>query len=215
MSPQSFVVSVAALRLTDCFNPYSDLCPHNDLIDAPTQRLALLETIVTAAVRVGVRELWIGRDLGYRGGRRTGLALTDDLHATSHVARWGGIFRPLTKGPPVAERTAAVVWSVLDHVHTPVFLWNVFPLHPHVSGQPLSNRSHNAIERRIGEGVLDALVEMLRPMRAGGIGRDAVDSLTRVMAAEKVVGVRHPSYGGQTEFLDRMRKLYCPDELLS
>ena len=43
----------------------------------------------------------------------------------------------------VAERTATVTWQVLRHLRRPVFLWNVFPLHPHASGGPLPNRCHS------------------------------------------------------------------------
>jgi len=31
-------------------------------------------------MELGSNTIWMGRDLGYRGGRRTGLALTDEAH---------------------------------------------------------------------------------------------------------------------------------------
>ncbi|WP_439952990.1 hypothetical protein, partial [Escherichia coli] len=84
-----------------------------------------------AALAGGVDSIWIARDLGYRGGRRTGLALTDEAHLSAHAGLYGQL--PLaraTRGPAMTERTATVIWQVLRDLRRPIFLWNVFPLHP-------------------------------------------------------------------------------------
>jgi uracil-DNA glycosylase len=87
-------------------------------------------------------------------------------------------------------------------------LWNVFPLHPHEAGEPFSNRSHNARERAAGEDVLAELIELLAPKRIIAIGNDAARSAGRVSPNKEAIQVRHPSYGGQTEFLAQMKTLY-------
>lgn len=147
MSLHPFVDAVAALRFDNCFNPYSDRCEVHDHKDAPNLRAKALSAIVTSAARVPIDAIWVGRDLGYRGGRRTGLALTDDVHVGRHARRWGFSAERPTIGAAVAERTAAVVWRMLDQVDARIFLWNVFPLHPHKSGEPFTNRQHNTREQ--------------------------------------------------------------------
>jgi hypothetical protein len=206
--PRQFVDTVSGLAFQDTFNPYAQHCPIYDRHDAPRRRRkALLETL-QAASDCEVDAIWIGRDLGHRGGRRTGLALTDDVHISAHAARWGiQIDRP-TKGQPVVEQTAAVIWRILSQVDSRVFLWNVFPLHPHEEGRPFTNRAHSACEQRAGEELLIALVSLLRPRRLVAIGNDAAKSAARICPRSEVVQVRHPSYGGQTQFLATMRHLY-------
>lgn len=89
-----------------------------------------------------------------------------------------------------------------------IFLWNVFPLHPHEEGEPFSNRSHNSAERKIGEEILRNLVSMIKPRRLIAIGNDAVSSIERVAPNIPSSRFRHPSYGGQNIFLQQVEGLY-------
>jgi hypothetical protein len=211
MTPSLLVRSLSAVQFENTFNPYADTCPVHDRAGAPKTRASVLLTMLNAAVRMRIDSIWIGRDLGYRGGRRTGLALTDDVHIQAHGQRWGIAATRPTKGQEVAERTAAVIWRILSHVETPVFLWNVFPLHPHEPDEPFSNRSHNSKEARAGEEILSELLLLLKPKRLVAIGNDAANAARRLATSQIVVQVRHPSYGGQTEFLSQMSALYGQD----
>jgi hypothetical protein len=209
MKHHPFVEAVAALRFENCFNPYIDRCKVHDMHDAPRRRAAALSALIEKACVAPVDAIWIGRDLGYRGGRRTGLALTDDVHLDRHAGRWGVPAERPTKGMMVAERTAAVIWQVLDNIEDRIFLWNVFPLHPHESDAPFSNRSHNATEREAGQEILRLLIGILHPRRLVAIGNDAALAAERLSTANmSVIKVRHPSYGGQTEFLEQISQLH-------
>ena len=208
MTPVRFVKQLSMLNFENTFNPYSNLCAVHDLDNAPRYRSRALQSMLEAATEREIDSLWIGRDLGYRGGRRTGLALTDDVHVQAHAERWElSIDRP-TMGEVVAEQTAAVIWRVLSQVKVSVFLWNVFPLHPHEPGNPFSNRSHNSRERRAGEEFLSQLILLLKPYRLVAIGNDAARTARRLSDQHRVIQVRHPSYGGQTQFLAQMSELY-------
>ena len=212
MKPIRFVEAVGALDFENTFNPYSHRCAVHDLDDAPRQRSELLRAMLEAAAECEIDSIWIGRDLGYRGGRRTGLALTDDVHLYAHAQRWGVSVERPTKGEAVAERTAAVIWSILSHIKAPVFLWNVFPLHPHEPDDPFSNRPHNSRERRAGEELLFQLMLLLKPRRLIAIGNEAALTAYRLADHREVIKLRHPSYGGQTQFLAQVRELYDVSE---
>jgi uracil-DNA glycosylase len=196
-----FVKRLADLKFDCVFNPYTEACADHDEVDAPAIRRRNLGLVLDAAVSRGVDSVWVARDLGYRGGRRTGLALTDEMHLTAHASLIGA--SPLsraTKGPAVSERTATVIWQVLQDLQRPIFLWNVFPLHPHARDDPMSNRCHTRAERHACRPLLMWLLETLRPKTVVAIGRDAQLALADLdVDAEKV---RHPSYGGQSEFIE-------------
>jgi hypothetical protein len=208
MTPAQFVNSLQAVKCDNVFNPYADRCKVHDLEDAPKRRSQALLRMLNAAARAEVDALWIGRDLGYRGGRRTGLALTDDVHLSVHATRWNVKIERATTGTIVAERTAAVIWSILAPVSASVFLWNVFPFHPHEADDPFTNRSHSAKERELRQSILAELILILRPKRLVCIGNDAAKAASRLAGLARVEQVRHPSYGGQNEFIAQISTLY-------
>jgi hypothetical protein len=208
MQVETFIEALAAMRLDGVFNPYADHCNVYDKPDAPILRRENLRAFLNAANEQSIDSIWIARDLGYRGGRRTGLPLTDEMHLSIFGRLFGGLdLHRATLGPPVAERTAAIVWRMLMRISVPVFLWNVFPFHPYLPGEPLSNRCHSARERRACESFLIDLLGMFKPRRIVAIGGDA-HRVVMGLGCTDCHYVRHPSYGGQNAFLAGIAELY-------
>src|SRR5262249_3041730 len=146
MRVERFVAGLTAMRFEGVFNPYADRCPVADRREAPAIRRANL-TAYMIAVERRLSSAWFGRDLGYLGGRRTGLALTDERHLEAFSEKYGGIrVRQATHGPRMGERTASTVWKIISGMPEPPFLWNVFPFHPHEPGDAMSNRCHTSGE---------------------------------------------------------------------
>ena len=196
MTPTNFINDLKSIKLDYVFNPYSERCDIFDRADAPERRRANLRAVLNASLDYEIDSVWIARDLGYRGGRRTGLPLTDEIHLEAFSQCYGGL--PLVR--------AAIIWQVLAQINKPIFLWNIFPLHPFEPGDPMSNRCHTRVEREACQGLLFELLGMLRPKRVVAIGRDAQNSLAGL--GLESYPVRHPSYGGQTDFVKGMRELY-------
>jgi hypothetical protein len=206
-TPRTFAAALAKTCLPSVFNPYRETCALHDRPEGAAVRRRNIERCLEAALDAHVDTIWVARDLGYRGGRRTGVPLTDEVHLAPAGVLMGGIeLERATRGPVVAERTAAVVWRAISRVRQPVFLWNIFPLHPHDAGDPLSNRCHTRAERDATWPLLTALIDMIRPKQIVAIGRDAGLALSAINVPVHVV--RHPSYGGQSEFTAGVYNLY-------
>lgn len=203
---ESFVARLADIRLANTFNPYHDICSQFDIADAPYLRRVSLETVLRAHERIGVDAIWFGRDPGYRGARRTGLALTDEGRlADLQRALPGADVRKVTKGAAQLERTATVVWRVISRLDRPPVLWNAFPLHPYADTQ-MTNRSHKLSERRTTMWAIRELVERFDPKLLVAIGNDASAALSDLGFTHKTV--RHPSYGGMSDFTSGMERLH-------
>lgn len=206
-NPETFAAALSQTHLPSVFNPYRETCSEHDRADAALVRRRNLARCLEAALASRVDTIWIARDLGYRGGRRTGVPLTDEVHLGPAGVLMGGIeLERATRGPVVAERTAAVIWRVLAKIGEPVVLWNIFPFHPHEADDPLSNRCHTRAEREATWPLLIALISMIAPKRIMAIGRDAGFALSGMDVPVTVV--RHPSYGGQTEFIAGVHAIY-------
>lgn len=195
-------------RGENVFNPYAEECGVVDLCGAAKIRRENLKSVLRHFESNSVDSIWIGRDLGHRGGRRTGLALTDEAHLEIAGNLWNSNLVQATKGEIVAERTAANIWRFIERIDENIFTWNVFPYHPYEEGNPFSNRSHTSRERKLGLEILDALICLLKPIKVIGIGNDAFHGLNRIFPNKQVVKVRHPSYGGEKMFAKQLSELY-------
>lgn len=210
MNSKAFVSALASFSMPGVFNPYRDKCEIHDLADAPRMRRSNLATYLEAIESIGVDTIWMGRDLGYRGGRRTGLALTDEQNLLGLANAYPGSKpKKATRGPVVAERTAAEIWALICRLKHPPLLWNVFPFHPHEPDAPMTNRRFTARELANVTELNGELIHGLGIKRIICIGQDAAGYAESFGVRTEVV--RHPSYGGVKEFRKGMQQLYGID----
>ncbi len=203
-----FLDDISSLRLDNVFNPYCEICPLYDDENSAYDRKKLLKELLINAKESDIEAIWIGRDLGYRGGRRTGLAFTDDLTLKYHLCRWNLDYQMLIRNNPIKEQTATIVWEMLNQINKNIFLWNLFPFHPYYAGNILSNRCHNAIERDIGIKILKSLINIIKPKYLVSVGNDAYDAIKNTGFDIECFKVRHPSYGGKKDFIYTISRLY-------
>ncbi|WP_245646560.1 uracil-DNA glycosylase [Sphingomonas soli] len=198
---------LSSVRLPNVFNPYRDICNVHDRAEGPSIRAENLRQLIEASLKTGVETMWVGRDLGYLGGRRTGIALTDELRLATYSSYFGELnLRKATKGVAIGERTATVTWEMLQRIRQPVFLWNAFPLHPHDAGNPFTNRCHTRAERQACKPLLIELIGLLKPKTVVAIGNDAEAAMLDM--GINTVRVRHPSYGGKADFISGLNRIY-------
>lgn len=95
-------------------------------------------------------------------------------------------------------------------------LWNAFPLHPHEPNDPRSNRKPNAAELKAGLDLLQIVIEGRRVLCVGQVarkqvakvlGRDVPDA-QNADAHSRAIVVRHPSYGGSTQFTSESKEAF-------
>ncbi len=208
MNRKEFIKILKDYKGTNVFNPYSDKCELFDKYNASQIRTSNLTKLLDAAIDKGVDSIWIGRDLGHRGGRRTGIALTDESHLVDAGNKWNLELVRATKGVLYSERTAANIWDFVNVLDKNIFMWNVFPFHPYEEGNYLTNRCHTAKERDEGVVILEALAKLLKPVKIVAIGNDAYKISKKLFLNKPVYKIRHPSYGGEKDFSKQLSELY-------
>jgi uracil-DNA glycosylase len=149
------------------------------------------------------RMLLIGEAPSHRGGRLTGIPFTSETIMLRHL---GDSYRKATPGSNRStEASATMVWGTISCITPRPLLWNAFPFHPFVRGNPFTNRAPTSEELRIGAPFLEWLLRLFAFDEVVAIGNLASRSLTQLgIAHEKV---RHPSQGGKKKFVDGMARL--------
>jgi uracil-DNA glycosylase len=156
------------------------------------------------------RILLVGEAPSYRGGRLTGIPFASEQIMLGGVdGRFLGANRGYRKATPAAgrstEASATMVWATIKRIEPLPLLWNAFPFHPFVHGNPFSNRIPTAGELQAGAPFLDWLLRLFPIDRIVAIGNLAERSLTRLGIAH--TKVRHPSQGGKRKFVEGMMRL--------
>ena len=197
-----FIARLADIKGPNIFNPYRHRCPEFDRPDAVETRSANLRSLLAAAAEQGIEAIWFGQELGHRGGRRTGIALSDE----TRLDAWGELFcvelRRATIGPAVSELTAGHVARVLASMSgRRVLGWNAFPLHAHHPGKPFSNRGHTRQEAAATAPFAQELISRLEPRNLIALGQKAAATLQVLDPGLPITMVRHPSFGGAGAFV--------------
>ena len=149
------------------------------------------------------RMILIGEAPSHRGGRLTGIPFTSESIMLAHL---GPGYRKATSGPKLStEASATMVWGTIACIEPRPLLWNAFPFHPFVRGNPLSNRAPTSEELRIGAPLLEWLLRLFAIERVVAIGNLASRSLAQLAVPHEKV--RHPSQGGKKKFVDGMARL--------
>ena len=208
MNKKVLLATLQAYKSDSVFNPYSDNCDLSDRSNAAKIRLDNLSDLIDSFLGCPVDAIWVGRDLGHKGGRRTGIAFTDEFHLELASKVWGVNLGKATKDAIVTERTATTIWNLIDKIDKKIFTWNIFPFHPYEKHNHRSNRSHTVKERSAGKKIISMLVELMCPKTMVAVGNDAYNCLQRMFPDTEVFKVRHPSYGGEKMFSQQISELY-------
>ncbi len=162
---------------------------------------------------IGPRLLLVGEAVSYRGGRLTGIPFVSEsvMLRGSHTfnGRVLGADRGYRKTDPSTsvstEASATMVWATIRDIEPLPLLWNAFPFHPFLPGNPFSNRMPSVGELAIGAPFIERLMRFFPIARVVAIGNQAARSLAALGIEH--VKVRHPSQGGKRLFVDGMARL--------
>lgn len=196
---ENLIDLIKATRFENVFNPYVHNCEVHDNEQSCQVRESNLRLYLNQQLKLKPEIIWLGRDLGYRGGRRTGIPLTDEIHLPilNQVLGVKKIVKA-TKTEPMKELTASVVWKLTSRFSVAPFFWNVFPFHPYSHDDAMTNRSHSKIEFQNSQQILDSILSVFGFKYYFALGRDAYAALEGM--GIKPIYARHPSHGGQKIF---------------
>ncbi|TCK63095.1 uracil-DNA glycosylase [Curtobacterium sp. PhB136] len=151
------------------------------------------------AVGPGADTLLVAEAPGWRGMTNTGVPFTS-------VRELGSEY--LVPPAPTApwEASSRIVHAALATWSGPLpVAWAIFPHHPFVAGDRLTNRTPRPSEVRDGAPVALALVAALGVSRVVAVGRKAQGALAS--AGIDAIAVRHPAQGGARQFTEQLAAL--------
>ncbi|MDO9054645.1 MAG: uracil-DNA glycosylase family protein [Gallionella sp.] len=156
----------------------------------------------------GKRILLVGEAPGHRGCRITGIPFTSGraFQKIPHpllVALKNKIQLPHIE----TESTATIVWNYLSEKETTPLFWNSFPFHPHKKGEVNGNREPTEAEVKFGAKILRELHHIYKPEVIAGIGYKGVAALEQILPEQTIKYIRHPSYGGKSQFIEGMNSV--------
>lgn len=161
--------------------------------------------------RGGAERMLVGEAPGWRGMSVTGVPF---YSIRQLEARPGPITGAVSgdgfEAPPhpqaLWEASARDVWRAMADRRGPLpVFWSIYPHHPHVPGDPRTNRPPRPAEVRVGAPVAFALAEALGGLPMIAVGRKSQGALAAAGVAAPAV--RHPAQGGAREFAEQIAGL--------
>ena len=207
---RNFIDELAVTEVTaNVYNQYSYTCKEN------TVRRENLYTFLKQMQKKKPQIILVGEAPGYRGCRLTGVPFTsehlliNDMEGLNLFGEKAGYRLASRKDKLLKEATATIIWETLLKNNITPLAWNAFPFHPHLEGNPESNRTPIKIELKIGERPLLQIIEMFNIKRVIAVGNKAEQTLTKL--GIDCHRVRHPAQGGKNEFVKGIRQFIKQD----
>lgn len=176
-------------------------------------RLYLEYMLEHTSAQPGRRVLLVGEAPGYKGCRITGIPFSSVkvLMSTEHPL-FDTIKSQLYLSDDAlrdmaSENTATIVWQYLVNKKTVPLFWNSFPFHTHPKGKKNKNRAPNSKEIAQGIAYLQQLYAIFQPDIVAGVGVKGVECARKAYPELSVKYIRHPSYGGKSEFVEGMSSI--------
>jgi hypothetical protein len=184
---------------------YDEATPHGAL-----RRGNLLRYLDLMAA-IGPRVLLLAEAPGYRGMTVSGIPFT----SARELAARPGLITGLPEGDGFAvpehpdaawESSSGIVWRALSTWRGPLpLLGGVYPNHPFVRGDRLTNRAPRPAEVRAGAPVALALAEAFDIEVVAAVGRKAQGAMAA--AGVDAPALRHPAQGGASIFTRQVHEL--------
>lgn len=182
------------------FNPWSEVNHHFDDHGGPLARRERLLQHMDCDAKL----ILCGEAPGYQGCAWSGIPFTSErLLCEGHIPRIATTSRLSSRPRPWSEPSATTVWKTLYKLNLAesTVLWNAFPWHPHKPNIEASNRKPTSAEVAAGADILSRFASLYPNARIVAVGQVAADAIQRI-GLPLAGAVRHPSYGGATEFAD-------------
>ena len=180
------------------FNPYRE-----------AYKLANLQAYLNAMQSLRPRLMLVGEAPGFKGCRLTGIPFSSAKLYTEVEHPFLIQLRERLVLPQLeAENTAAIVWRYLRDKNAVPLFWNAFPYHPHPSRIQKKNRAPTKAEIIEGGEFLTLLADIFQPEVVAGLGRKGVEAARLAFPEKEIRYIRHPSYGGKSDFITGMDQLF-------
>lgn len=181
------------------FNPWRERCQHDTEDNGPEAKLRRLAQHLDCTPRY----VLVGEAIGYQGCRFSGVAFTSErLILENAIPRLSKIdHRLTTRHRPFSEPSATIVWKTLHRlgIAEQTVLWNAVQMHPHRSGESLSNRTPTPDELILGRPAIEQLQKTFPKARFIAVAKKSQAQLA-AMGFANCPAIRHPANGGANEF---------------
>jgi uracil-DNA glycosylase len=209
---EEFIAKLTNLEFENTQNPYAGKGEYPEI---RRENLRLYLTSMKNA-----KSFLIGEAPGYRGCGLTGIPFTSEdimLNKSEKHNLFGssnGYRQASDEKSSMKENTATIVWETVCRFEQLPVMWNAFPLHPHKPGNVESNRKPTIEELKEGSKFVLALIRLSNIKTVIAVGKQAEQAVRRFLSSEvtniskdSVHQVRHPSFGGKTEFVDGLKAI--------
>lgn len=189
-----FVRKLASTKVPDnCVNQYSYTVRENKI------RRDNLKKYLQIILNYQSSILLVGEAPGYLGCRRTGIPFSSEkIILTNRFFTESRKFSVENRLNPLSESSATIVWKIMDDCNFYPLIWSSFPFHPHLPGNPSSNRTPTMEEMQIGKKFIQCILELTNVKKVVAVGRVAEKSLSQLGINADLV--RHPAHGGANLF---------------